>query len=342
MIVWKSATNEPISLESMTFEEMEQAVAFKARNKSCNLLEDSQLEYNNLKAQYSSAINESERIGVLLAMKNLLHSAFFQNLAANALKSYGTYTDSSTDLAMCLLDYRKLFTVDQARVQAIQNRINRKLARASLPRIQDDAKLAANEFEDAKLSEDAPENSGLAKAPAKAVNNSDRTPSGRLRRKFSDPSSSSSSEHSASTSEVEYPVEGCHTDSERGDLSDGDATPIVIRTTPAASQHVSQPKDNIQPFVPRIPRKKSGKSKKTKKAKKPEKPQPKKSRVSGKRNKKRSSKKSRKVPVSPSLSSSNESSVSESEEDSQALVPVDQVLFIYLVFGFLFSLTTYT
>ena len=83
-------------------------------------------------------------------------------------------------------------------------------------------------------------------------------------------------------------------------------------------------------------------SKKTKEAKKSERSQPKKSSVSGKKNKKRSSKKSRKVPTSPSLSSSNESSVSESEEDTQALVPVDQVLFIYLVFGFLFSLTTYT
>ena len=57
---------------------------------------------------------------MLLAMKNLLHNAIFQNLAANALKSYGTFTDESTGLAMCLLDYRKLFTVNQARVQAIQ------------------------------------------------------------------------------------------------------------------------------------------------------------------------------------------------------------------------------
>ena len=107
-------------MESMSFEEMELAVAFKAKGEACNIVGDSQLEYNNLKAQYNSAINESERVGVLLAMKNLLHNAIFQNLAANALKSYGTFTDESTGLAMCLLDYRKLFTVNQARVQAIQ------------------------------------------------------------------------------------------------------------------------------------------------------------------------------------------------------------------------------
>ena len=169
VIVWKSATNEPISLESMSFEEMELAVAFKAKGEACNIVGDSQLEYNNLKAQYNSAINESERVGVLLAMKNLLHNAIFQNLAANALKSYGTFTDESTGLAMCLLDYRKLFTVNQARVQAIQNRINRAIARASLPRIQDDANISAKVSEDAKLSPDDSDEVTFAKAPAKAL-----------------------------------------------------------------------------------------------------------------------------------------------------------------------------
>ena len=51
VIVWKSATNEPVSLESMTFEEMEQAVTFKAREEACNIARDSQLEYNNLKVK---------------------------------------------------------------------------------------------------------------------------------------------------------------------------------------------------------------------------------------------------------------------------------------------------
>ena len=120
---------------------------------------------------------------------------------------------------MCLLDYRKLFTVDQARVQAVQNKINRAIACASLPRIQDKAKLNAKVSEDAKLSADGSDEMNPAKASAKAAEFSDRAPSGRSRKKISDPSSSSSSEHSPSTSEVEYPVEGCHTDSEKEDLS---------------------------------------------------------------------------------------------------------------------------
>ena len=177
--MWKSTSNEPISLESMTFEEMETAVAFKARGEACNIAGESQLEYDNLKAQYLSAINESERVGVLQAMKNLLHTAVLQNLAANALKSFGTFTDTSTELAMCLLDFRKLFTTDQSKVQPIQNRINRAIARAALPRIQDDAKPSAKSSDDAKLSEEP------VPAQASAKNaNPDRAPSGRLRKKI--------------------------------------------------------------------------------------------------------------------------------------------------------------
>ena len=56
VIVWKSATNQPISWESMSFEEMELAVAFKAKGEACNIVGDSQLEYNNLKANITQLL----------------------------------------------------------------------------------------------------------------------------------------------------------------------------------------------------------------------------------------------------------------------------------------------
>ena len=71
VIVWKSATNEALTMGNMTFDEMEIAVAYKASSESSNLLGDSQEEYNNLKAQYSSALNDLERVGVLQLMKNM-------------------------------------------------------------------------------------------------------------------------------------------------------------------------------------------------------------------------------------------------------------------------------
>ena len=71
VIIWKSATNEALTMGNMTFDEMEIAVAYKASSESSNLLGDSQEEYNNLKAQYSSALNDLERVGVLQLMKNM-------------------------------------------------------------------------------------------------------------------------------------------------------------------------------------------------------------------------------------------------------------------------------
>ena len=76
--VWKTASNEAITLESMNFEEMEMATAYKASGEATNLLGDSQEEYNILKVQYSSAESESERTGVLQQMKNLLLTLFYR------------------------------------------------------------------------------------------------------------------------------------------------------------------------------------------------------------------------------------------------------------------------
>ena len=97
-------------------------------------------------------------------------------------------------------------------------------------------------------------------------------------------------------------MEGCHTDSEKEDLSDGNETPIVIRTAPALPHMSSQPKEASQP----IPKKKlrKSKSKKSKKHKKSEKSQPKKTRVSSKKSKKHRSRKTKKAL--PSLSSSSD------------------------------------
>ena len=64
---------------------MEAAVAYiyKAASASTNLRGDSQEEFNNLRAQYLSAVNDSEREGVLQLMQILLLDAVLQNLASN-------------------------------------------------------------------------------------------------------------------------------------------------------------------------------------------------------------------------------------------------------------------
>jgi len=89
--LWKTASNEAITVENMSFEEMETAISYKAASESTTLLGDSQEVYNNLKAQYSSANDHSESMGVLQVMKNLLFDSILQNLASNLLKSFGFY-----------------------------------------------------------------------------------------------------------------------------------------------------------------------------------------------------------------------------------------------------------
>ena len=216
-------------------------------------------------------------------MKNLLFNSVLQNLASNSLKSFGVYEETILNLKMCLLDYRKLFSMDKTKVQAAQNRINRALARANLPRIEDDAKMTPEEAKlessEAKSSSQGAIDNNSFSVPAKPGS---RAPSGRIRKQISDASSSSSETESASSSSVEYPVEGRHTDTEED--SDGTSTPIFIQTVPPPTVE-AQPKSSSLP----IP-KKSKKSKRSRKAKKSSrksnKSQPKKSRVSGKKNRK--------------------------------------------------------
>ena len=310
IIVWKSAENNPISIESCSLEEMEAAIAFKARGEACNLLGDSQEEFDILKLQFSSALNESERVGVLQQMKTLLYNAVLQNLAANALKEFGSYLDESTDLRMCLLGFRKLFSVNQSRIQPIQNRINRALARAALPRIEDDSKPSPPEVrEDSNELSSARKSNSSGKLP-------DRAPSGRLRKHISDRSSSSSSVHESSSSEVEFPCEGVRTDSDREVASDGNITPIVVNLAPAKqSQSQPIPKKSKKP-------KKDGKSRKSS-----SKAQPKKSRVSHKKSKKHKSRKPKHHSSSQSLGSSSDHSDSDSDGDAPDVLPVDQVYF---------------
>ena len=59
-----NARKEPISIENLSFPEIEAAIEFKARGESSNAFWDSQQEHINLKAQYDSA-GEVEKQEVL-------------------------------------------------------------------------------------------------------------------------------------------------------------------------------------------------------------------------------------------------------------------------------------
>ena len=76
IIVWKNAKNEPISIENLSFPEIEAAIEFRARGESSNVFGDSQQEYINLKAQFASAGDvEFKKQGVLQMIKELMYEA---------------------------------------------------------------------------------------------------------------------------------------------------------------------------------------------------------------------------------------------------------------------------
>ena len=91
---------------------------------------------------------------------------------------------------MCALDYRKLFTLDKAKIQPIQNRINRTLARAALPRISDDVKPSADEAREIAEDEEncsnpvfnAEAKNSEAKQFAEVARPGTRAPSGHIRK----------------------------------------------------------------------------------------------------------------------------------------------------------------
>ena len=236
------------------------------------------------------------------------------NLASNSLKSFGIFYQPSLDVKLCVLDYRKLFTMDKSKKQSIQTRINRTLARANLPRIKDDSKMSA---EESKAVQDDPNYASQLSAQSKQISTvakpGSRAPSGRIRKQIVDPSSSSKTKPESSSS-VEHPLEVQRTDTEQE--SDGNTTPIILQTVPAPFAE-AQPKDAVAPIST-----KANKSKKNKKSKKScAESQPKKTRVSGRKSKKSNSNKSKKH-VHLSSSSSADSG---SESEDKASEPGDNI-----------------
>ena len=205
LIVRKTAASEPLTLDVMNFEEIEAAIQFKAPNESSTILGDSLGEYNNLKAQYLSAINDQEQDGVLSAIKKLCFDATLENLASNALKGFGSFMHEPSGTRVFLLDNRKLYSFDQSRIRNISTAISRENARAAQIANQDEAKRSAEKPK-------APKKKSKKQPKAKSASEEEEEPD-ILRY--------------ASSSSVSNPCEGAHTDSEDDHRQDGSVTPIM-------------------------------------------------------------------------------------------------------------------
>ena len=221
LVVWKSSTLEPLSLDIMTFEEIEIATQFKATNEASTILGDSLIEYNNLKAQYLSANNDQEQAGVLSAIKSLCFNATLENLASNALKGFGSFQHEPSGVRVFLLDNRKLYTFDQARVRNIANNIAKENAKAAQLSGQDERKMPSQKPKSSKKK---------SKKVVKSKSGSECEEEPELLRY-------------SSSSSVSIPCEGAHTDSEEELQQEGISTPVI--TGEAATKSSGIPAFNI-------------------------------------------------------------------------------------------------
>ena len=300
LIVWKSSTLEPLSLDMMTFEEIEAATQFKATNESSSILGDSILEYNNLKAQYLSATNDQEQAGVLNLIKELSFNATLENLAANALKGFGSFMHEPSGIRVFLLDNRKLYTFDQARVKTISNAISKENARLAKLSAQDETKMDSDSAKKPKSTKRKAKKSSHNKIAPEDDQNED--------------------DSGDSTSSVSIPCEGTHTDSEEDEQFSGNNTPILAEEKSVARAATPIPPSfNIGSVFSSTSRtadfqaqSKQKQKKLKKKDKKPRVSKPKKQpKKSSKKNKKSKARKHKKHSSRHRVSSSSSESASE-------------------------------
>ena len=168
-----------------------------------------------------SANNDQEQAGVLSAIKTLCFNATLENLASNALKGFGSFQHEPSGVRVFLLDNRKLYTFDQARVRNIANNIAKENARAAQLSEQDERKMPSQKPKSSKKK---------SKKVVKSKSGSECEEEPELLRY-------------SSSSSVSIPCEGAHTDSEEELQQEGISTPVI--TGEAATKSSGIPAFNI-------------------------------------------------------------------------------------------------
>ena len=111
-----------LPLSSMSLDQIEQVILKKQSNEVRAIVAgDFKLDFDTLKASFLS-VEEEDQPGLLNQIRDFAHRHVLEAIAANALKRFGTYPDPSTNKPLLLLDNRKVFTTDKARVRAAANR----------------------------------------------------------------------------------------------------------------------------------------------------------------------------------------------------------------------------
>ena len=148
------------------------------------------------------------------ALRSFIHQAVLENPAANIHKEFVSYYNPVDKLQLLLLGNRKTYSTDKAKIQRLE--INKKKEEAAQTKT--DARVALPSISAYATAKKLSQGNSSNQIPSKLASQdpanckSPQSMDDRKRRPRKDVNYNEDSEHSSSS--VEYPVEGCHTDNE--------------------------------------------------------------------------------------------------------------------------------
>ena len=117
-----SSSSEDFTLSKLSVEQIKSVIFKKQSNEVRAIVAgDFKLDYDTLKASFLS-VEEEEQSCLRNKIRDFAHKHILEVIAANALKRFGTYVDPTSNKRLLLLDNKKVFTTDKARVKAAANR----------------------------------------------------------------------------------------------------------------------------------------------------------------------------------------------------------------------------
>ena len=229
------------SLNDISYQELEDISIFKPSNEPQAIIgQHNADEYNTHRLAYVNAPPD-EKSTSLDSLRDFIHNAVLENLSSSIHKEFASYHHQVQNQRLLLLGNRKVYTTDKAKIQKFElarkkeEAIKKKSeARANLPSTS--AKNAAKIPVDPRQTCNPLPESTASKlaAPIPSPSKATKSDSDGKRRARKDINYKEDSGHSSSS--VEYPVEGRHTDEESDEQrsEQGNKTPIFINS----SQHV--------------------------------------------------------------------------------------------------------
>ena len=243
------------SLDDMPFELLEEICIYKPSNEPAPIISNhNEDQYNSLRMAVANASGD-DKAAAIDDVRSFIHHTVLENLAASIHKEFVSYYHPVEKQQLMLLGNRKTYSTDKNKIARVE--MNKKKdvaaqkrseARAALPSTSSKstsknanpvAKASAPPVSEVSQSSStqASLKPSQSKAPQEPLKNSkDKKRSTRKDVNYREDSGNS-------TSSVEYPVEGRHTDEE----SDGKASESGIKTP--VFQQLTPPNENFPAFM---------------------------------------------------------------------------------------------